>query len=170
MKRTDLPFVPEFYDRYINYVPENTAIIDGLIASQNVLEAYREELIRLGDYQYQEGKWTCKEVVQHLIDNERVMSYRAMALARGEQKGLPGYEQDDYAANCNASARAMESLLEEFLVVRKSTILLFQSFKEEVLLNVGTCSTIKMTPLALGLVCIGHAEHHVGVLVERYFV
>ncbi len=90
MKRTDLPFVPEFYDRYINYVPENTAIIDGLIASQNVLETYREELIRLGDYQYQEGKWTCKEVVQHLIDNERVMSYRAMALARGEQKGLPG--------------------------------------------------------------------------------
>ncbi|MGY6648662.1 DinB family protein [Wenyingzhuangia sp. IMCC45574] len=168
MKRTDLPFIPEFYDRYINYTLADVDLIDGLIASQTVLEDFKEELIKLQDYRYQEGKWTCKEVVQHLIDNERVMSYRAMALARGEQTPLPGYEQDDYAANCNANLRTMESLLEEFKVVRQATIILFQSFPDEVLLNVGICSNIKMTPLALGLVCIGHAAHHVGVLQERY--
>lgn len=169
MKRTDLPFMPQFYDRYINLVPADLDVVKALQQTEAILENHKKDLIRLQDYRYQKGKWTCKEVVQHMIDNERIMSYRALALARGEQQNLPGYEENDYAANCHANQRSMESLLQEFVLVRKSTVLLFQSFNNEVLLNIGLCSNLKMTPLALGLVCIGHVEHHVEVLKELYF-
>lgn len=169
MKRSDLPFLPEFYDRYINLVPEGADLLNELKKTATVLENHKDDLIRLGNYQYQEGKWTCKEVVQHMIDNERIMTYRALALVRGEQTNLPGYEEDEYAANCYANTRTMESLLEEFVVVRKATVLLFESVPDEVLLNVGLCSNVKLTPLALGLVCVGHVTHHVKVLKELYF-
>lgn len=169
MKSADLPFMPKFYDRYINLVPTELSVLEALQQTEQILENHKKDLIELQDYRYQEKKWTCKEVVQHIIDNERIMSYRALALARGERQNLPGYEQDDYVNSCYANARSMESLLEEFMLVRKATILLFKSFKSDVLLNVGTCSNINLTPLALGLVCVGHTTHHIKVLKELYF-
>ncbi|MDO6802620.1 DinB family protein [Wenyingzhuangia sp. 1_MG-2023] len=169
MKISDLKNMPEFYDRYINLAPENLSVIDGLIQTSIVLEEIRNELIQHQDYQYEPNKWTPKEMVQHIIDNERIMSYRALALARGEQKNLPGYEHNEYVVNSFANRRSMNSLLEEFAVVRKSTVLLFHSLEKETLLNSGLCSEIAMTPLALGLVCIGHVEHHINILKERYF-
>lgn len=169
MKKQDLSFLPEFYDRYINLVVNDTDLIEGLIASTNDLDNCKADLIRLQNYRYQEGKWTCKELVQHIVDTERIMSYRALSIARGETKNLPGFNQDDYVLNSYSSVTTMESLLEEFKWLRKSTILLFKSFNKEMLINTGLCSNIKMTPLAIGFVCIGHVQHHVAILKERYF-
>ena len=79
-------------------------------------------------YAYAEGKWTIKEILQHMIDTERIMAYRALAFARKEKANLPGFEENDYAANANANNRTWQSLGNEFLIVRQSTHLLFKQY------------------------------------------
>jgi hypothetical protein len=90
-------------------------------------------------------------------------------LARGEQKTLIGYDEDDYAQKSNANERSVENLLKEFKIVRQSSHVLFENFTPEMMHSAGICHETKMTPLALGFVIIGHAEHHLSILKERYF-
>src|SRR5205085_8014952 len=83
------------------------------------------------DYGYAEGKWTIKEMVQHMIDAERIFCYRALCIARGEMQSLPGFDENAYADASNASVRRTEELKEELAAVRKATGFLFRSFNEE---------------------------------------
>ncbi|MDO3693347.1 DinB family protein [Wenyingzhuangia sp. chi5] len=169
MKKTNIKEMPFFYDRYIDLVSENETVLEALSSSQNILEELKESLIQQQDYQYQEGKWTPKDILQHLIDTERIMSYRALTLARGEQQELIGFEEQKYAQHTNAGSRSVEDLLQEFSLVRKSTLALFKSFSDEMLLREGICSGIHVSPLIFGCICVGHVQHHVNVLHERYF-
>ena len=84
MKKTNIKEMPFFYDRYIDLVSEKETVLEALTSSQNILENLKELLVQQKDYQYQQGKWTPKDILQHLIDTERIMSYRALAIARGE--------------------------------------------------------------------------------------
>lgn len=169
MEKSSILKMPFFYDRYINLVKDNKSIIDLLSSSKKILEPLKEKLVKYQDYQYQEGKWTPKDILQHLIDTERIMSYRALALARGEKQTLIGYEEDKYAKNTTVNNRSVEDLIEEFKLVRESTILLLKSFNEEMFLKDGVCSGIEVTPLIFGFICEGHVIHHLNVLEERYF-
>ena len=119
-------------------------------------------------YSYAEGKWTIKELLQHIIDSERVFAYRALRFARNDTTTLPGFEQDDYRAIYNANKRDFKDLLEELVLTRKSIILLFKSFGEEELMRIGIASGTNMSVRALGYVISGHLQHHLNIIKKRY--
>ncbi len=161
--------MPEFFDRYINLVDEETDLISGLLQSKDDFELVKAALERSRDFRYQPGKWTPRDVLQHVIDNERIQCYRALVLARNDKVALPGYDEQLYAVHTNANERAIDDLLEEFRIVHQASIYLFQNFTEDQFHQSGTCFGIEVTPLALGFQIIGHQMHHLRILKERYF-
>ncbi len=124
--------------------------------------------VEKADYAYAEGKWTLKELLQHCIDTERIMVYRALCIARGEKQSLPGFDENSYAAASNANIRTWEGLVEEMQLVRKSTILMFDSFNEEQLQQRGSANNHPITCNALGFIIAGHFLHHERIVKERY--
>ena len=120
------------------------------------------------DYKYDEGKWTIKEVLQHVIDAERIFAYRALRIARKDATPLPGFDENNYTINANAKARTLASLKQEFDVVRNSTVLLLQSFDEEQLKQKGTASDQPVTVNSLAFIIYGHLLHHKNVITDRY--
>ena len=120
------------------------------------------------DYRYADGKWTIKEIIQHLIDSERIFSYRALRISRNDKTPLPGFEENDYVANTNASERNLQGLLTEMAVVRQSTLSLFKSFSKEQLILLGTASDCAVSVRAIGFIVIGHQKHHQQIFKERY--
>jgi uncharacterized damage-inducible protein DinB len=120
------------------------------------------------DYRYADGKWTIKDIIQHLMDAERIFAYRALRFSRNDKTALPGFEENDYVDQTNANTRSIQSLLTEFSALRHSTLLLFKSFSEEQLKRIGTASNNQISVRALGVVTIGHQKHHQKVFQERY--
>ncbi|MCC6839932.1 MAG: DinB family protein [Flavobacteriales bacterium] len=120
------------------------------------------------EFRYAPGKWTTKEVFQHIIDTERVFSYRALCIARGEQANLPSMDEDAYQAKARTAARNIEDILRELAAVRRSTVELFHSFDAEALACSGTANGKHITVPALGWIIAGHSEHHLRIIRERY--
>lgn len=120
------------------------------------------------DYCYAEGKWTIKEIIQHIIDSERIFAYRALRISRNDKTPLPGYEENSYVANTNANSRSIQELLAEFSAVRHSNLFLFKSFSAEQLMRMGTASEQVISVRAIGFLIIGHLKHHQKVFQERY--
>jgi hypothetical protein len=113
--------MPAFFDRYIN-LTEDIDIVEALEKYHTVESLLdKKNLEKLGKKVYAEGKWTIKEIVQHMIDNERVQAYRALRIARNDKTPLPGYDENLFAANVQLSKRDLDGLLEEFAIVRSST-------------------------------------------------
>jgi hypothetical protein len=157
-----------YFKRYIDQVPEE----DLMIAFKNQTAELEKFLGSISEeksnYAYAEGKWTIKELLQHVIDTERIFNYRALCLARGEQQNLPGFEEDDYATNSYANRRQWTDVLNEFLAVRKDTEMLYQSFDKNVMDNAGKANNNPVTVISLGFTTVGHYYHHKKVLEERY--
>jgi len=120
------------------------------------------------DYRYAEGKWTIKDIMQHIIDAERIFGYRALRISRNDKTPLPGFEENDYAINTNANVRSIQELLTEFSAVRQSNLLLFKSLTEEQLARIGMASGNEVSVRAIGFLIIGHLKHHKKVFQERY--
>ncbi len=121
-----------------------------------------------GDRAYAPGKWTIKQLLQHVIDTERIFSYRLLALGRGERQPLPGFEQDDYADAVDVTGRSLASLREEFRTVRDATLTLLQSLSPEALGHRGIVSDYTVLAGAIPSVIAGHVEHHINVLNDKY--
>jgi hypothetical protein len=119
-------------------------------------------------YKYADDKWTIKELIQHIIDTERIFGYRALRFARNDATPLPGFEQNDYATIYNANKRVYKDLLEEFELIRKSIISLFKSFGDEELIRTGQAGGNNMSVRALGYIISGHLQHHLNIIKERY--
>ncbi|WP_271781883.1 DinB family protein [Aquimarina algiphila] len=119
-------------------------------------------------YAYADGKWTVAEVLQHLIDTERIFSYRALRFARNDQTPIMGFEQDDYVPNSNANHYGKEDMLSDFVAVRNSSITLFKSFTDEMLTRIGEASKSPMSARAAGYILSGHQKHHCEIIKERY--
>lgn len=119
-------------------------------------------------YAYAEGKWTIQEVLQHIIDAERVFVYRALTFARRDATLLPGFDENSWAANANNTKRKWKDLVEEFITVRAGTELFFESLRDEDLLFSGTANNHPANALALGYVAAGHVKHHLLLIKERY--
>lgn len=160
--------MPPFFDRYINLVPKSD-VLDALkqAASFDVL-IDAQTIEQLGDRRYAPGKWTVTDILQHIIDTERIMAYRALRIARNDKTPLPGFDEESFAEFTNATNRTVADLYEEYEQQRASTIRLFSSFTDEMLLRSGTASDKPISTLALGFVLVGHAQHHVNILRERY--
>lgn len=161
--------VHPWHQRYVG-------LIDDLPVTE-ILEKHKQlftddekaSLEQLGDQIYSPGKWTVKDILQHLADTERILSYRALCLARNSQLPLPGFEEAEYAQYTNASQRSLESLLCELELLRQGTIALFKNFDENMLSRTGFCSDIEISVLALGFVIAGHAQHHRQIIIKNYF-
>ena len=160
---------------YKNYFENYTS----LVMEKVVLSALNNQAKTLTDffnsisdekamYAYAVGKWTMKEMLQHMIDTERIFSYRALAIARKETVTLPGFDENIYATNSLANRRTWAELAHEMKIVRESTILLFKSFTEEMLQNSGNFSAANGNVNTLGLIITGHFYHHVNITNERY--
>lgn len=157
-----------FYKNYITALGTadlfevlNNSLEDLLTTIKNLPE---EKL----NYKYQEGKWTIKELVQHIIDAERVLSYRALRFSRNDATDLPGFNEDWYVDNSNGNDRNINDLLEEFTLLRKTNISLFKSFTNEMFELFGSIEGNDMSVRALGFIIAGHQMHHLKIIKERY--
>lgn len=121
-----------------------------------------------GDYAYEKGKWTIKQLLIHISDAERIFAYRLLRFSRGDQQQPIPFEEDDYAANCNADKRTLESVIEEMIAVRNATATLIESLQPEDFNKTGKTAVGTITVNALGFAICGHCNHHLSVLKERY--
>lgn len=158
-----------------DYFKKYTHLVEGV----NPIEAIEQEAVETvallrsltADqwmHRYAEGKWTIKEVILHLSDTERIMTYRALRIARNDQTPLPGFEQDDYMPYCEANTRTPDSLIREFQAVRAASIELFKNFSADMWGRVGTASNNPVSTLALAFIVAGHELHHMKIVRERY--
>lgn len=120
------------------------------------------------EYSYDKGKWTIKELVQHLIDTERIFTYRALRFARHDSTDLTGYDENKYVPQSIANKREFIDLIEEFNIVRKSTVSLFKSFNKDMLIRMGKANNNSMSVRAMAFIITGHCNHHCKVIKERY--
>lgn len=121
-------------------------------------------------YRYAEGKWSLKEVLVHLVDDERIFAYRALRFARNDGTEVAGFEQDDYAQYSGADKRSLDSIFEEYEAVRHSTICLFNGLPAEALLRSGahTGNVNRRTVRAMAYHIAGHELWHFNIIKERY--
>lgn len=161
-------FAP-FYATYINQVSSAYTLQEELeISLHRFIKFVQDIPMDKFDYRYAEGKWTIKDIIQHLIDAERIFAYRALRFARNDKTDLPGFDENEYVDIVNANERNIMSLLTELSAVRQSTLLLFKTFTDEQLLRQGTANNNPISVRALGFVIIGHQNHHQRVFQERY--
>jgi hypothetical protein len=158
---------PVYYKGYIDSVAD-----DVLIELENQIEFFPKFLSAISEekasFAYAEGKWTIKELVGHILDTERIMSYRALRFARQDATALPGFDENDYVKYAHFADRSLQSLVDEFIVLRKSTMYLLKSFNEEELNRSGISNDRPITVRALVYILAGHVNHHQHILKERY--
>lgn len=171
MKATDLQ-PDEFaghYATYINQVSAEYTLVEELEISVHRLIKFVQNIpMDKFDYRYAEGKWTIKDIILHLIDAERIFAYRALRFARNDKTELPGFEENDYVDEANATKRSIQDLLSELALVRHATLAFFKSLSDEELMRKGIASNNTISVRALGFVIIGHQNHHQRVFEERY--
>jgi hypothetical protein len=157
-----------YFKRYVDLVPEED-LAAAFSNQQPVIKVFLSAVTEeRSAYAYAPGKWTLKELLQHITDTERIFNYRALAIARKETAPLPGFDEDSYAAHSNANRRPWKTLVDEFLAVRLSTRFLYESFTDDMFAAAGTASNNPATVISLGFTTIGHFYHHKKVMEERY--
>jgi hypothetical protein len=157
-----------YYERYVSLVDDSDIV--HLLEKQRdtavcIFEGLTEEQ---GDYRYAEGKWSLKEVFGHLADAERIMSYRLMRIARGDQTPLPGFTQNDYVAGASFERWSVAQMLEEYSAVRRATLSLVRGLADEAWSRTGVVSDNPISVRALAYIVAGHELHHLRVIKERY--
>ncbi len=169
MRRPEPTEYSEYYANYVSQVPGSDVV--GVLESQRLqmLQLFSARTERDGSFRYAPGKWTVKEVLGHISDTERVFTYRALRIGRGDQTPLPGFEQDDFIRNGAFDRRTIADLAEEFGAVRSTSLALFRSFGDEVWSRRGVASEREVTVRALAFITAGHQIHHRTILEERYF-
>lgn len=158
-----------YYAPYVQSVSNEYTLIEELEISVHRLIKFVQNIpLNKFDYRYEESKWTIKDILQHLIDAERIFAYRALRFSRNDQTQLASFDENEYVIEANANRRSIQDLLTELAVVRQSTLSLFRSFSQEELLRNGIASNNPMSVRALGFVIIGHQNHHQRIFEERY--
>lgn len=159
----------DYFSRYINKVSGNTELISGLEEDKSmVIEFFSSISNDKLNYRYQPGKWTIKEILQHIIDTERIFMYRFLRISRKDTVALAGYDQDIYIEPSGANNKSIEDLLHEFTVTRLYSINLINSISEQDLSNMGTASDSPVSARACAIILLGHSIWHIEVIKERY--
>lgn len=172
MKQIEKPLAGEFAPdtiKYIGLLPDDGLVLKHLAhnlksTSDFILSLPEERLT----FRYAEGKWTIKEILAHIIDDERIYAYRTLRFARNDKTELPGFEQDNYAAHSGANERDINDLLNEFATVRQATISLFESFDSPALMRAGIADGKIMSVRAAAYHIAGHEMRHINIIKERY--
>ena len=160
--------VPAYYNYYIGLSNE-TDLLAALKSSMDetlgfiaCIPSDKEE------YRYADGKWTLKEVLRHVIDTERIFAYRALRFSRKDATELPGFDENSFNANSNASSRKMQDMAKEFKSVREASISLYEYMNDDMLDFKGKANNNLVTSRGIGWMIVGHNIHHCKVMRERY--
>ena len=162
---------PEYAEMYMKLLPDDGLILkhlaDNFEQVKNLIYKLPQEKLL---YKYAEDKWTIKEILVHIVDDERIYAYRSLCFARDEKQSLPGFEQDEYALMSKANERDLDNIFEEYEAVRRSTIALFNGLPEESLLRKGTGSSSyhAATVRALAYHIAGHEQQHINIIKKKY--
>ena len=171
MKLSEVPNseFPPYYKGYISILSTEIDLFEELEASHHYFIKFVQDIpLEKHDFRYDTGKWTIKEIIQHLIDSERVFQYRALRFSRNDTTELAGFDENSYADNSNGNQRHLKDLLMEFSLVRHSSLAMFKSFSKEVLTRKGIANKVEISVRALGFMIVGHQEHHKKIFQERY--
>lgn len=168
MKRSDISPMPQYFDKYINLVTD-ISLTEALENSLNDLKELNVvQLETIADKKYATEKWTIKEIFQHLVDVERIFCYRALLIARNDNSTTPGFDEKYISDNSKANDRKLRDIIEELIIERHSTIALFKSFDEEVLLRKGMNWKYEMNVFGFGFCVAGHQIWHLTAIKEKY--
>ena len=162
-----------YYERYISLVHHKQTPGNDILAA---LEDQRRQMLLLlcgrteadGDLRYAPEKWSLKEVLGHVNDTERIMSYRALRISRADATPIEGYEQDDYVRNGPFVRRPLADLIEDYIAVRRATVSLFRNLDEPAWSRRGVANKNEVTVRALAHIIAGHELHHRRILEEKY--
>lgn len=157
-----------YYHRYISLVPEQDVLIslDQQLADTMIL--LRSLSDQHGAFRYEPGKWSVKEVLGHVIDTERIMSYRALRIARNDRTPIEGFEQNDYVKYGSFDNRTVTNLGREYEQVRRATISLFRNLEPDAWLRRGIANKLEISVRALAYIIAGHELHHRALLKDKY--
>lgn len=168
MNRPESNEYNEYYAGYVALVTEDD-ILEALYGQideiKDLLKSIPEEK---GDHAYEEGKWTIKQVVGHLIDTERVFSYRALRFSKGDETVLPGYDQDIFVEKGGFNGRSLNGMRKELTSLRKANVIFFKNLPEGAAMLKGNANGNDVTVRALAYMMVGHVRHHLNILRERY--
>ncbi len=161
--------IPSFYKGYIDNVPGDENLIKNLVdilieTEQLILSLPEEKLL----HRYSEGKWSIKDIINHLSDCERIIIYRALRIARADKTDLPGFDEDLFALHTNAATRTAAGLLTELRACRMSSIGLIETLDETSLNRTGTANGYPLSARLLVNHLYGHHRHHLTIIRERY--
>lgn len=157
-----------FHEQYIGLVGEGnvTALLAEQLASTTELLSDIPEA--QADYRYAAGKWTLKEVIGHISDNERVMAYRLLRAARGDRTPLAGYDQDEFMSGASFQSWSLAQIIEDYISVRKSTLALLRGLTDEAWLRIGVSNGGDVSVRAIAYIIAGHELHHLKIIHEKY--
>jgi uncharacterized damage-inducible protein DinB len=157
-----------YYERYISLVKTDDLLATLEKQAQDTAALLSPLTAQQADFRYAPGKWTVKEVLGHINDTERIMTYRILRISRGDQTPIEGYEQDDYVTNGNFDRRTISDLLQEFMAIRQSTIQLLRHLAPEAGERRGTANQKAISARAIVYVIAGHELHHRAIREEKY--
>ncbi len=158
-----------YYQLYLDQIPANTSLLEGY---QRDFEETSNFFLSLPEnkllFRYAENKWSCQEILQHLIDTERIFIHRCFRIARGETQNITGFNQDDYLPPAGADSKSLTQLLEEFSTTRNYSKNLLQSLTDDALRTIGTANQSAMSARAAAFVVLGHNQWHKQIIKTRY--
>ncbi len=158
----------KYFSRYIEYSDAQDVIVLLKNQQETIIQLFQHLPEDKQNYRYAEGKWSVKELLGHITDTERIFSYRSLCIARGEQASLPGFDEDAYVAMANFSEQSLADLLEQYRLVRSSSIALYASMTDEIAARMGNASGFAVSARAYAWAIAGHEAHHLTILKERY--
>ncbi len=158
----------KYIQRYLDLIPSENWLDELKKSGEKTVSLFSFLTEEQSKFAYAEGKWTLKEVLLHLSDTERIFQYRILAIARGEEKDLPGFDEELYAQNSFANKRSLDSLLQEYQLVRQSSQILLETMNFSALNNIGTANGNQFSAETIGKLIVGHNIHHLNVVDERY--
>ncbi|SFL42904.1 DinB superfamily protein [Paenibacillus sp. 1_12] len=159
-----------YFERYVRWVPEGdirNILAQSLKHTTDVLSILTEDQ---ANYQYAPGKWKLKEVLGHITDNERIMSYRLLRIARGDQTPLAAYDQDTLMSGATFDTCPLSDLLEDYTMVRRSTLNLLRGLSDEAWSRRGIVSGSESSARAWAYILAGHELHHMSVIKDKYLI
>jgi hypothetical protein len=158
----------EAYAPYLAAAPEGNAL--ALLQAQlgDVIDLYSQFSEAQGAFRYAPGKWSLKDLLQHLSDAERIFTYRCLRIGRGDTTPLPGFDENAFADAASADGRSVAELLADFRASRSSTLELFRSLSDAAWVQQGTSNGRNLTARCVPYICLGHTAHHLAVIRERY--
>jgi uncharacterized damage-inducible protein DinB len=159
----------KYIQRYKDLVPSENWKEEMKVSRENTLNVYKKISAEQAEFPYAEGKWTLKELLQHLIDAERIFAYRALRFARKDRTELAGWDEEEYAKHYFSVERTLKSLIDEFEAVRNSSIIFFENLNQEQFSGTGIANGNEISVEMIGKLIIGHNLHHLNIIEERYF-